>query len=302
VHFLASKNEVIVMAKAIGIDLGTTNSVVAVMEGGKPTVIINSEGNRLTPSVVGFNNTGERLVGQIAKRQAVLNPENTIYSAKRFIGRRFSEVQSEIKNVPYKVVPGPNDAVRFLISGKQYSTEEISSMILRRLADDATKYLGEKVTDVVVTVPAYFNDAQRQATKDAGKIAGLNVLRIINEPTAAALAYGWTKRPTRPFWSSTWAAARLTFPYWTSATVCSKCMPRPVTRTWAETISINAWWTELPKNSCAIRVSICEKIGSPSSASLKPRKRPRSNCLLRLKPPSAYRSSPRTPPDRSIWK
>src|ERR1700692_2667023 len=182
------------MAKAVGIDLGTTNSVVAVMEGGKPTVIINSEGNRLTPSVVGFNNTGERLVGQIAKRQAVLNPENTIYSAKRFIGRRFSEVQAEIKNVPYKVVPGPNDAVRFLINGKQYSPEEISSMILRRLADDAAKYLGEKVTDAVITVPAYFNDAQRQATKDAGKIAGLNVLRIINEPTAAALAYGLDKK------------------------------------------------------------------------------------------------------------
>ena len=182
------------MAKAIGIDLGTTNSVVAVMEGGKPTVIINSEGSRLTPSVVGFTNAGDRLVGQLAKRQAVLNPENTIYSAKRFIGRRFPEVQSEIKNVPYKVVAGPNDAVRFLISGKQYSPEEISSMILRRLADDATKYLGEKVTDVVITVPAYFNDAQRQATKDAGKIAGLNVLRIINEPTAAALAYGLDKK------------------------------------------------------------------------------------------------------------
>ena len=182
------------MAKAIGIDLGTTNSVVAVMEGGKPTVIINTEGSRLTPSVVGFTNTGERLVGQLAKRQSVLNPENTIYSAKRFIGRRFSEVQSEIKNVPYKVVPGPNDAVRFLISGKQYSPEEISSMILRRLTDDATKYLGEKVTDAVITVPAYFNDAQRQATKDAGKIAGLNVLRIINEPTAAALTYGLDKK------------------------------------------------------------------------------------------------------------
>src|SRR5580658_780371 len=185
------------MAKSIGIDLGTTNSVVAVMEGGQPTVIINSEGNRLTPSVVGFTNTGERLVGQLAKRQAVLNPENTIYSAKRFIGRRFSEVQSEIKNVPYKVVPGPNDAVRFLISGKQYSPEEISSMILRRLADDATKYLGEKVTDAVITVPAYFNDAQRQATKDAGAIAGLNVLRIINEPTAAAIAYGLQRTDQR---------------------------------------------------------------------------------------------------------
>src|SRR5687768_2235823 len=182
------------MAKAIGIDLGTTNSVVAVMEGGKPSVIINSEGNRLTPSVVAFTKTGERLVGQIAKRQAVLNPENTIYSAKRFIGRRYSEVQSEIKNVPYKVVAGPNDAVRFEIMGKQYAPEEISALVLRKLTDDATKYLGEKVSDAVITVPAYFNDAQRQATKDAGKIAGLNVLRIINEPTAAALAYGLDKK------------------------------------------------------------------------------------------------------------
>ena len=182
------------MAKAIGIDLGTTNSVVSVMEGGKPTVIINSEGSRLTPSVVAFTPSGERLVGQLAKRQAVLNPENTIYSVKRFIGRRYQEVQSEIKNVPYKVVAGPNDAVRFSIMGKEYSPEEISSMILRRLADDAAKYLGEKVNDAVITVPAYFNDAQRTATKDAGKIAGLNVLRIINEPTAAALAYGLDKK------------------------------------------------------------------------------------------------------------
>ena len=159
------------MAKAVGIDLGTTNSVVAVMEGGQPTVIINSEGSRLTPSVVGFTKSGERLVGQIAKRQAVLNPENTIYSVKRFIGRRYSEVQSEVKNVPYKVVAGANDAVRFLIQGKEYSPEEISAQILRKLAEDAAKYLGEKVTDAVITVPAYFNDAQRQVTKDAGKIA-----------------------------------------------------------------------------------------------------------------------------------
>jgi molecular chaperone DnaK len=182
------------MAKAVGIDLGTTNSVVAVMEGGQPTVMINSEGSRLTPSVVAFTKTGERLVGQIAKRQSVLNAENTIYSAKRFIGRRYSEVQSEIKNVPYKVVAGPNDAVRFEIAGKQYAPEEISAQVLRKLVDDASKYLGEKVNDAVITVPAYFNDAQRQATKDAGKIAGLNVLRIINEPTAAALAYGLDKK------------------------------------------------------------------------------------------------------------
>jgi molecular chaperone DnaK len=164
------------------------------MEGGKPTVIINSEGSRLTPSVVAFTKSGERLVGQLAKRQSVLNPENTIYSAKRFIGRRYPEVQSEIKNVPYKVVAGPNDAVRFEIMGKQYAPEEISALVLRKLADDAAKYLGEKVTDAVITVPAYFNDAQRSATKDAGKIAGLNVLRIINEPTAAALSYGLDKK------------------------------------------------------------------------------------------------------------
>lgn len=182
------------MAKSIGIDLGTTNSVVSVMEAGKPTVIINSEGSRLTPSVVAYTKTGERLVGQLAKRQAVLNPENTIYSVKRFIGRRFSEVQSEIKNVPFKVVPGPNDAVRFDVMGKLLAPEEISAAVLRKLAEDASKYLGEKVADAVITVPAYFNDAQRTATKDAGKIAGLNVLRIINEPTAASLAYGLDKK------------------------------------------------------------------------------------------------------------
>jgi molecular chaperone DnaK len=182
------------MAKAVGIDLGTTNSVVAVMEGGNPTVIINSEGNRLTPSVVGFTKTGERLVGQLARRQAVLNPESTIYSAKRFIGRRHNEVQDEVKNVPFKVVAGPNNAVRFDVQGKQYAPEEISAMVLRKLVEDAAKYLGEKVTDAVITVPAYFNDAQRTATRDAGKIAGLNVLRIINEPTAAALAYGLDKK------------------------------------------------------------------------------------------------------------
>src|SRR6266568_4724817 len=182
------------MAKAVGIDLGTTNSVVAVMEGGNPTVIINNEGNRLTPSVVAFTKTGERLVGQLARRQTVLNPDSTIYSAKRFIGRRYNEVQDELKNMPFKVVAGPDNAVRFHIQGKQYAPEEISAMVLRKLVEDAAKYLGEKVTDAVVTVPAYFNDAQRTATRDAGKIAGLNVLRIINEPTAAALAYGLDKK------------------------------------------------------------------------------------------------------------
>ncbi|OAT82283.1 molecular chaperone DnaK [Desulfotomaculum copahuensis] len=182
------------MAKTVGIDLGTTNSVVAVMEGGKPTVIVNAEGSRTTPSVVAFKEDGERLVGQVARRQSVLNPENTLYSVKRFIGRRYSEVADERKLVPYKVVAGPNDAVRFEIRGKLYAPEEVSALVLRKLVDDAAKYLGEKVVDAVITVPAYFNDAQRQATKDAGKIAGLNVLRIINEPTAAALAYGLDKK------------------------------------------------------------------------------------------------------------
>jgi molecular chaperone DnaK len=183
------------MAKAVGIDLGTTNSVVAaVMEGGQAEVIPNAEGQRTTPSVVAFTEDGERLVGQVARRQAILNPEATIYSAKRFIGRKYDEVEEEIKNVSFKVVKGPNDAVRFEVRGKQHAPEEISALILRKLAGDAAKGLGEKVTEAVITVPAYFNDAQRQATKDAGRIAGLEVLRIINEPTAAALAYGLDKQ------------------------------------------------------------------------------------------------------------
>ncbi|HEY2160651.1 MAG TPA: molecular chaperone DnaK [Solirubrobacteraceae bacterium] len=183
------------MAKAVGIDLGTTNSVVAAtMEGGQPEVIPNAEGGRLTTSVVAFTEDGQRLVGQVAKRQAILNPEATIYSAKRFIGRRFDEVDEESKIVAYKVVKDSNDAVRFEIRGKLYAPEEISAQVLRKLADDAAKFLGERVTEAVITVPAYFNDAQRQATKDAGKIAGLEVLRIINEPTAAALAYGMDKK------------------------------------------------------------------------------------------------------------
>jgi len=182
------------MAKAVGIDLGTTNSVVAVMEGGKPTVIANAEGSRTTPSVVAFTKDGQRLVGQIAKRQAVLNPENTIHSAKRFVGRKYGEVASESQGVSYKVVNGKDGAVRFDIMGKPHAPEEISAQVLRKLVEDASKYLGEKVRDVVITVPAYFNDAQRQATKDAGTIAGLNVLRIINEPTAASLAYGIEKK------------------------------------------------------------------------------------------------------------
>jgi molecular chaperone DnaK len=181
------------MGKIIGIDLGTTNSVVAVMEGGEPKVIPNEEGGRTTPSVVGFTKTGERLVGQVAKRQAITNPENTVYSIKRFMGRRFDEVTEEMKMVPFKVVQS-GDHVAVVAQGKEHTPPQVSAMILQKLKKAAEDYLGEKVTEAVITVPAYFNDAQRQATKDAGKIAGLEVKRIINEPTAAALAYGLDKK------------------------------------------------------------------------------------------------------------
>ncbi|MFL2931384.1 MAG: molecular chaperone DnaK [bacterium] len=182
------------MGKVIGIDLGTTNSVVSIMEGGEPTVIPNQEGNRTTPSIVGFTPEGEKLVGVVAKRQAVTNPTNTIYSVKRFMGRRFEEVPEEVKMVPYEVIKAENGDARLKINGKVYAPPEISSSVLQKLKQAASDYLGEEITDAVVTVPAYFNDGQRQATTDAGKIAGLNVLRIINEPTAAALAYGLDKK------------------------------------------------------------------------------------------------------------
>src|SRR6266540_3729103 len=182
------------MSKIIGIDLGTTNSVVAVMEGNEPKVIVNSEGSRLTPSVVGFAKNGERLVGQVAKRQAVTNPENTIFSIKRFMGRKYEEVNEEMKMVPYKVLRASNGDARVEVQGKLYSPPEISAMILQKLKQAAEDYLGEKVDRAVITVPAYFNDSQRQATKDAGEIAGLKVERLVNEPTAAALAYGLDKK------------------------------------------------------------------------------------------------------------
>jgi molecular chaperone DnaK len=182
------------MAVAVGIDLGTTNSVIAATEAGKPTVIPNAEGSRTTPSVVAFTPQGERLVGQLARRQAILNPKGTIYSAKRFIGRRYDEVSSELNAVSFDVAPGPDGAARFEIMGRVYAPEELSALVLRKLTEDASKFLGERITEAVITVPAYFNDAQRQATRDAGRIAGLEVLRIINEPTAAALAYGLDKK------------------------------------------------------------------------------------------------------------
>ncbi len=182
------------MGKIIGIDLGTTNSCVAVMEGGEPVVISNSEGGRTTPSVVAFTKDGERLAGQVAKRQAITNPENTIYSIKRFMGRRYDEVGTEIDEVPYKIVRGKNDVARVKIKDKEYSPQEISAMVLQKMKQTAEDYLGEKVTEAVITVPAYFNDSQRQATKEAGEISGLKVQRIINEPTAASLAYGLDKK------------------------------------------------------------------------------------------------------------
>ena len=182
------------MSRIIGIDLGTTNSVVAVMEGGQPVVIPNSEGGRTTPSVVAFTDKDERFVGQIAKRQAITNPNRTIFSIKRFMGRRYNEVQTEIGEVPYKVISGPNDSARVAVDGKEFSPPEISAMVLQKMKQTAEDYLGEKVTEAIVTVPAYFNDSQRQATKDAGRIAGLDVRRIINEPTAASLAYGLDKK------------------------------------------------------------------------------------------------------------
>jgi molecular chaperone DnaK len=181
-------------SKIIGIDLGTTNSVVSVMEGGDPVVIPNAEGGRTTPSVVAFTKDGERLVGQVAKRQAVTNPKQTIFSIKRFMGRRVDEVQEESRRVPYKIAPVPNGLAAVEIAGKKYTPPEISAMILQKMKQTAEDYLGTKVEKAVITVPAYFNDAQRQATKDAGKIAGLDVVRIINEPTASALAYGLDKK------------------------------------------------------------------------------------------------------------
>ncbi|MCQ2752268.1 MAG: Hsp70 family protein, partial [Coriobacteriales bacterium] len=182
------------MAKIIGIDLGTTNSAMAVLEGGEPTIIVNAEGERTTPSVVGFRKDGERVVGKAAKNQAVTNPENTVSSIKRFIGRNFSETGEEQKTVAYNLVAGKDGRNNVKIEDKDYTPEEISAMVLQKLKSDAEKYLGEPVTEAVITVPAYFNDAQRQATKDAGKIAGLEVKRIVNEPTAAALAYGLEKK------------------------------------------------------------------------------------------------------------
>ena len=212
-------------------------------------MIPNAEGARTTPSVVAFTENGERLVGQLARRQAILNPKGTIYSAKRFIGRHYDEVSEEAKAVSFDVVAGDDGEARFEVRGKLYAPEEISALVLRKLVDDAGKFLGERVTEAVITVPAYFNDAQRKATKDAGRIAGLEVLRIINEPTAAALAYGMDKQTTRPCWSSTSAAAPSTSACSTSATAWSRSGPPPATPTWAATTSTAGSSTTSPTSS-----------------------------------------------------
>ena len=221
--------------KIIGIDLGTTNSVVAVMEGGDVTVIPNQEGSRLTPSVVAFTPKGDILVGDPAKRQAITNPTETIYSIKRFMGRRHDEVKTEEKMVPYQVVGGPNDFVKVHTSKKDYTPPEISALILRKLKEAAESYLGHKVRKAVITVPAYFNDSQRQATKDAGQIAGLEVARIINEPTAAAWRTASRRRRTRRSPSSTWAAARSTSRFSTSPRGSSRSSRPTATLTWVAT-------------------------------------------------------------------
>jgi molecular chaperone DnaK len=228
------------MGKMIGIDLGTTNSVVAIMEGGEPKVIPNEEGARTTPSVVAWDRKGEILVGQVARRQAITNPENTVYSIKRFMGRRFSEVQDERRRVPYNLVESKTGGPDVSIDGKGWTPPEISAKVLQKLKRAAEKYLGETVTEAVITVPAYFNDAQRQATKDAGRIAGLEVKRIVNEPTAAALAYGLDKKTDELVASTTSAAAPSTSPCSRSARTWSRSSRRTATPTSAATTSTSA--------------------------------------------------------------
>jgi len=265
------------MAKVIGIDLGTTNSCVAIMEGGDPVVIANSEGSRTTPSVVAFTDSGERLVGQIARRQAITNPTNTVSAIKRLMGRRYdeAEVEKARKVLPYTVVKHDDGAAWVEIRGKKYSPPEISAFILQKMKQTAEDYLGEKVTEAVITVPAYFNDSQRQATKDAGRIAGLNVLRIINEPTAASLAYGLDKKKRSR--SSISAAAPSTFRFSNSARASSRSRRPTATPSWAARISTSASSTIWPTSSKKIRASTCARIGWRCSGSRKRPRKPSAN-------------------------
>jgi molecular chaperone DnaK len=255
------------MGKIIGIDLGTTNSCVAIMEGGDPIVIANQEGNRTTPSIVAITESGERLVGQVAKRQAITNSENTVYAVKRMIGRKYSskEIQYDVKISAYKITEAPNGDAQVTVRGKNYSPAEISAMILTKMKQTAEDYLGEKVSDAVITVPAYFNDSQRQATKDAGKIAGLNVLRIINEPTAAALAYGLDKKKDEKI-AVFDLGGGLIFLFWSWVKACLKSNRQTVIRTWVVKTSISASWIIWLPNSRKIRVLTCAVIKWRSSA------------------------------------
>jgi len=284
------------MAKTIGIDLGTTNSCMAVLEGGEPTVVANAEGGRTTPSVVGFAKDGQRLVGAPARRQQVTNPTNTIFSIKRFMGRKFDEVSEEMKIVPYEVIKGPNDDVRVRAGGKEYAPPEVSAMILQKLKADAESYLGETVSDAVITVPAYFNNAQREATKDAGKIAGLNVLRIINEPTAAALAYGLDKEGVEQtilvfdLGGGTFDVSVLEL-----GDVCSRSSRPTATTTSAATTLTRRSSTGWSRSSSATRASTSAPIRWRSSASMRPRRKRRSSSPRRCRARSICRSSPRTP-------
>jgi molecular chaperone DnaK len=285
----AREKEGIAVGRIIGIDLGTTNSVVAVMEGGEPKVISNEEGSRLTPSVVAWDERGETLVGQIAKRQAVINPQNTVYSAKRFIGRRFDEVSEESRRVPFKVVKGANGDAVFDVRGSRVSPPEVSAKVLQKLRKAAEDYLGEKVTDAVITVPAYFNDAQRQATKDAGRIAGLDVKRIVNEPTAAALAYGLDKKKEEviavyDFGGGTFDISILEV----GDSLVQVISTNGDTHLGGDDIDhlVMDWLVaEFRKESC--------------SASRTRRSRPRSSCPTCRRPRSTSRSSRRTRPGRS---
>jgi len=288
------------MAKVIGIDLGTTNSAMAVLEGGEPAIIINAEGDRTTPSVVAFRKDGERIVGKSAKNQAITNPENTVKSIKRFIGRKFEETVSERKTVAYQVVKGKDGRASVEIEGKDFTPEEISAMILQKLKTDAEKYLGETITQAVITVPAYFNDMQRQATKDAGKIAGLEVLRIINEPTAAALAYGLDK--------GTGEQTVLVFDLGGGTFDVSileigdgvfEVKSTTATTTSAGTTGTSASSTGSRTSSRPSTASTCARTRWPSSASRRPARRPRWSCPAPRPRRSTCRSSPPTRPARS---
>jgi hypothetical protein len=256
------------MGKVIGIDLGTTNSCVSIMSGGEPVVIANAEGARTTPSVVAITEKGERLVGQIAKRQAITNPENTIFSVKRLMGRKFrsQQVTDAAKRLPYKVTEGDNGDAYVELRGKRYSPPEISAMILQKMRQTAEDYLGEKVTEAVITVPAYFDDSQRQATKDAGQIAGLNVLRIINEPPPRLSPTVWIRKKTNGSSSMTWAAVRSTSPSLRSAMASSRSSRPTAIPISAAMTSINASWTGWSMSSRRIKASIFERIAWPSSA------------------------------------